>query len=374
MNAINRHRSSTSGAGQSDVRRTNRRLILQRLRDLGPLSRADLAREISLTPAAVSAVVRDLMDDELIEDVGRNEGSGGKPARLLALNPDAVHIVAIDVSQPGIVVGGTVNLAGKVTSRHQRSIEGLVGAPAAEAVVELAVFLSESAERPVIGVGVGVPGIVAESGTVITGSHLVWNDLDLAPRIELETGHPTVVVNDANAAAFGEVSFGRSASDNLVLVKVDAGVGAGLVLNRQPFTGDTFAAGEFGHVVIEPSGASCACGKRGCVETVVSEPLLEENLAGFAPMDVVAATVQAGIRLGEALSLIVGVLNVHDIVVSGSDQVVSEAFRNAAAEEIASRSMALTVEALTIRPSVFGLDDVLMGAAGLVLNEQLGLT
>src|SRR5262245_16945261 len=166
-------------ATPSDVRRINRTLILQTLHRSDPMSRADLARTVGLTPAAVSAVVRTLMADGLVEEVGHAVGGVGKPARLLAVDPDAVHIVALDISKADAIVGGLVNLLGKLVQRQEVRLDGRTGEAAAQAVERLAGSLIAAAERPVLGLGVGAPGIVAADGVVVNAAHLSWTELPL---------------------------------------------------------------------------------------------------------------------------------------------------------------------------------------------------
>jgi predicted NBD/HSP70 family sugar kinase len=361
-------------ATPGDVRRVNRTLILQTLHRSDPMSRADLARTVGLTPAAVSAVVRALMADGLVEEVGWAVGRVGKPARLLAVDPEAVHIVALDLSKPDALVGGLVNLVGKLVQRQEVRLEGRTGEAAARAVEDLARSLIDAAERPLLGLGIGVPGIVAADGVVVNAAHLSWADLPLGDRLRAATGMPVRVANDADAAAFGELTFGQAPNDNLLLVRVDVGVGAGLVLHRQLFSGDGFATGEIGHTVVDPDGDMCACGKRGCLETLVSAPLLERRLHDAAPLERTAVVALAGRHLGLALAMVLSAVNLHEVVLSGSDDVAGETFRAAATSAIAERTMPSIADRVRIRPSSFGVDDVVVGAAGLVANQELGLT
>ena len=368
------HRGKPRRATPGDIRRINRTLILQTLHRSDPMSRADLARAVGLTPAAVSAVVRTLLADGLVEEVGHAVGAIGKPARLLAVDPDAVHIVALDISKGDALVGGLVNLLGKLVQRQEVRLDGRTGEAAAAAVEQLAGSLIEAAERPVLGLGVGAPGIVAADGVVVNAAHLSWTELPLGDRLRAETGVPVRVANDADAAAFGELTFGQAPDDNLLLVRVDVGVGAGLVLHRHLFSGDGFATGEIGHTVVDPDGDLCACGKQGCLETLVSAPLLEPRLNAAGASERAAVIASAGRHLGEALAMVLSAVNVNEVVLSGSDDVASETFRSAAAAAIAERTMPSIAAGVRIRPSTFGPDDVVVGAAALVTNDQLGLT
>ena len=182
-------------------------------------------------------------------------------------------------------------------------------------------------------------------------------------------GLPVHVANDAHAAALGELAFVTSGSGNVLLVRIAEGIGAGLVINDQLFTGTAHAAGEIGHVVVNPRGALCPCGKRGCLETVVTTPLSEARAAGRLDRAVVS---KAGRHLGAALAHLVSALNIDTVVLSGCDEVLGETFRAAARDAVRKRTLDYIGGAFDLRPSNFGDDDALLGAAVLILDQELG--
>jgi len=364
-------------ATPEDARRTNRSLLLGTLHRGGPISRADLAKITGLTRATVSAVVRELLDDGIVEELGLREAGGvGKPATLVGIDADGRHIVCLDVSEPAQFIGAIVNLDGKVVARRTYARKAKTGRAALTLVRRICNELVADAERPLLGVGVATPGIVNGQGAVTTAAHLSWSDVPLAATLSTELGLPVAVINDANAAALAELTFGPrhhgGEVPNLICVRVDEGVGAGLVLDGRLYAGSSYAAGEIGHVVVDPSGATCACGKRGCLETEVSEPLLD-RLLGAESADETAILTRAGEHLGTALATVLSALDVADVVLSGSDPVTTETFRAAAVRAIAARTMPVLSDRLVVRPSTFGYDDGVVGAAALILDQELGL-
>jgi predicted NBD/HSP70 family sugar kinase len=360
-------------ATPEDARRANRSHLLRRLHRDGPLSRADLAKITGLTRASVSAVVRDLMDDGVVEELGLSTTGGvGKPATLVDIDADGRHVLCLDLSEPAHFVGAIVNLAGKIVARRTYDRKGKTGRAAANLVVRMCRDLVADAERPLLGIGIASPGIVDGSGVIVTAAHFGWTSLPLAADLSAQFDLPVRVVNDANAAALAELTFGEQPATNLICVRVDEGVGAGLVLDGRLYTGSSFAAGEIGHVVVDPDGTLCACGKRGCLETEVSEPLLERRLEA-EPSDGVAVLSRAGEHLGTALATVLSALDVADVVLSGSGPVASETFRLAAVRAISERTMPVLSERLVVRASTFGFDDVLVGAAARVLDSELGI-
>jgi predicted NBD/HSP70 family sugar kinase len=339
----------------------------------GSHSRADLAKVTGLTRATVSAVVRELLDDGVVEELGLSTAGGvGKPATLVDIAADGRHVLCVDLSEPAQFVGAIVNLAGKVVIRRTYARQGKTGKAAVTLLRRIVRELAADAERPLLGAGVASPGVVDDDGVVATAAHLGWTDLAVGSTLSAELGIPVAVVNDANAAALAELTFGAAgtARGNLICVRVDKGVGAGLVLDGRLYTGSSYAAGEIGHVVVVPDGARCACGKRGCLETEVSAPLLAARLEagnGSAVLD------RAGEHLGTALATVLSALDVADVVLSGSGSVTTETFRAAAERAIVARTMPLLADRLRVRPSTFGFDDVLVGAAARVLDRELGI-
>ncbi len=357
-----------------DARRHNRALVLRTLFHSGPISRADLARATRLTRVTASDLVAELLDEGLVEELGTRANQGvGKPATLLGIVADAALVLGLDLSHDARFTAALIDLNGKVLERRSVERQGRTGERAVALAVELATELAAFSPRPLLGAGVGSPGVVAADGTVTEAPNLGWFEIGLARRLAAALPCPVHVANDANAAALGERTFGDANEPSLLLVKIGHGVGAGVVIDGHLVLGDRFAAGEIGHVVVVAGrGQQCACGRRGCLETAIAAPLLRARLEATAsPTRVLAA---AGRSLGVALAPVVSTLNLHDVVLSGPMDVLEEPFRRAALETIRRRTMPAVGENVDLRFSALGEDDVLLGAAVLVLDRELGIS
>ena len=373
------HHRPLRGAGKAmpeDARRHNRSLALQALFGLDPLSRADLARSTHLTPTTASDLVSGLLDDGLVEEVGRRPGRGaGKPATLLSIVPDGRHLVCLDLSDEEAVVGAVINLAGTVVTRRTLKRNGRVGDDAVDLVAELAESLAADTDRPLLGVGIGSPGLVDGNGVVVAAWSYQWARVPLAEILSARLDLPVHVVNDANAATLGEFTFGHTTAQNFVVVKLGQGVGAGLVIDGRLVSGERAAAGEIGHVVVDERGDLCACGNRGCVELAVAVPFVRQRLAA-AGADAAAhrrVVAGAGRRLGIALATVVSAIDSQEVVLSGPPDIVDDRFCAAVLATIRRRTIALIGEHVDVRVSSLGIDDVLFGAASLVLSQELGI-
>jgi predicted NBD/HSP70 family sugar kinase len=355
-----------------DARRHNRALVLRTMFRAGQLSRADLARATNLTRVTTSDLAAELLAEGLIEELGTREGTGrvGKPATLLGVVPDARFTITLDLSDDERFRAGLVDLAGKVRERRIAERDGRSGDDAVALAHDLCGDLASAADRPLLGVGVGSPGLVDPRGTVLEAPNLGWHDLDLAAALADGLGVPVHVANDANAAVLGELGLGGDADRSLLLVKVGHGVGAGLVLDGHLVVGDQFAAGEIGHVVVDPDGELCACGRTGCLETAIAAPRLRRRARAGDP---VAERTAAGNRLGEALAPVISTLNLREVVLSGPLDVLDETFRAAALDAVRARTMPAVGDLVDLRFSSLGEDDVLLGAAMLVLDRELGV-
>ncbi|CAN5136114.1 ROK family transcriptional regulator [soil metagenome] len=352
----------------------NRSLVLQTLYRAGQLSRADIARETGLTRVTISDLVAELMLEGLVIETGQREGSRpGKPATMLDLNREAFQILGIDLSAHAVFRGAVLDLDGRIIERLEVPLAARTGADATALVVGLAERLVGKATLPILGLGVGSPGIVDLAGVVLSAPNLGWAGEPLQATLAERFGIPVLVANDANVAALAEHSFGSADSD-MMLVKVGHGVGAGLLLDGTPLFGSRFAAGEIGHVVVgTDGGAECACGKHGCLETWLAVPRLEAAIAADAA-SAPQILAEAGQRLGIALAPIVGALNLAEIVLSGPTELLDGPLTEAAVDTLRARTMAEFHGRLIVRMTTLGEDIVMRGAAVMVLSGQLGVS
>jgi N-acetylglucosamine repressor len=379
-----------SKATHAQTRAHNASLVLRALYDLGPISRADIARLTGLTRTSVGELVADLETEGLAEDIGRGPSTGGKAPTLVALIDDARQVVTLDLGERTFTAA-LLNLRGTIRHRATRDIEGADGDAAVALVTDLIDEILAREHSPILGIGVGTPGIVGADGTIRWAVNLSWADLPLGEILQMRYQLPTIVANDSRAAAIATYLFGgEDRPANLVAIKVGRGVGAGLVLNGELFSGDGDGAGEIGHIVVEPDGAACTCGRFGCLETVASAPaiLRAAESAGLRGMtldglgasaaggDATALTVvrAAGRALGTAIANLIGILDVREIVVHGSVTALGEPWLEAIRDEATRRSLGPLSRETRLLDGGTGEDLTLLGAAAMLLTRELELT
>ncbi|MFD4420701.1 ROK family protein [Agromyces sp. NPDC058484] len=362
------------------ARSHNRALVLQTLYTAGAQSRADVARETGLTRVTVSDLVADLIAEGLVVELGQREDARpGKPATLIDVDRAAFHIIGIDLSEHQRFLGAVVDLEGGIVARAEIARDGATGEQAVALVIELVRRLLASTTTPVLGIGVGSPGVVDPHGVVRSAPNLGWSDVALQARLAEEFALPVHVANDANVAVLAE--HGATDHDDLLLVKIGHGVGAGLIIGGRPVIGGGFAAGEIGHVVVGTDGGPrCACGKHGCLEAWLAVPRLTAQLdeldagapdAASARDDVLR---EAGRRLGIVLAPVVAALNLSEVVLSGPAELLDGVLHEATVDTLRLRTMAAPGRDLRLRMTEQAEDIVLRGAAVMVLSGQLGVS
>jgi len=182
---------ATSKVLPEHARAHNRALVLQHLFHEGPTSRADLARATSLTRVTISDLVTVLMAEGLVEELGVQPGRRvGKPAILVGMRTGAYQIVAVDLSDDAVMRGAVLTLTGEVVHRRSLPVEGRAGAELVDLLTRFGRGLLANATRPVIGVGVGSPGIVDGSGHVVEAPNREWFDVPLGPSSASASGFP----------------------------------------------------------------------------------------------------------------------------------------------------------------------------------------
>jgi len=370
--------SDRGGATQrlvpSDARNHHRALVLQALYRGRGLSRADLARELGLSRVTISDVVGDLVDEGLVVELGtRVDSRPGKPATMLDVNRQGHNIIGLDLSSSRSFVGVVTDLDGAVIERAEVGISQAQGDEAIVAAETLLTDLVALANRPIIGVGVGSPGIVDDQGVVLSAPNLGWRDVPLQARLIEVSGLPVAVANDANAAVVGELSFGDGPPD-MMLVRIGRGVGSGLMIGGRIVGGARHAAGEIGHTVSgTDDGEPCVCGNRGCLERWLAIPRIDAHLAEpDADRDDVLT--EAGRRLGLVLAPIVSSLDLTEVVLAGPASHISGPLLTAAQSTLRDRTLADAHGDLQLRMTALGPDLVVLGAVVLVLRGQLGVT
>ncbi|MFP7170258.1 ROK family transcriptional regulator [Terribacillus sp. 7520-G] len=366
------------------MKTVNRSLILNKIRVSAPISRADIAKETGLTPPTVSVIVKELIEQGLVEERKLGTSSGGRKPTMLHIRTDGLFVIGVDAG-PGTVDCILTTLTGEILGYishplHVRKNKDFLY-QVEQTIQQLLDDHAMQRER-IIGIGVAMHGVVdAGNGISQIAPLLGLRHIPIKQELEDRFGIPVKVDNDARAMALGEAWFGGcNMEDSIVAVNVGRGIGAGIIIQGKLFHGAAGLAGELGHMSIDPNGEKCACGNRGCLQTLASGPSIA-RIAGLPDGEAVykaaqageeAARIvleQAGRMLGIGLVNLIHLLN-PDRIILGGGVMGSEAFLlPPLKEEIISRALTEEAAQTEIMVSKHGVYATALGAAALQLAD-----
>ncbi|MBC7464124.1 MAG: ROK family transcriptional regulator [Actinobacteria bacterium] len=248
--------------------------VLRAIATYGPISRAQLARDLGLSGPTLTQSTRYLFERGLITELEQSPSTGGRPATLLGLVANAGQVLGVKLAEDH-AVGVCVNLNSEILW----SFEEPFSSRGEKAVAELTRILRKHVKKvrgQLLGIGIGFPGVVSsvDAGTAHS-SMLGWDNLKVGLTISNSLNTPVLLENDVNTLAVTESLYGHGRDvSNFLTVTLGRGIGMGLVINGELYAG-AYGAGEFGHVSAVTDGLECECGKFGCLETVASSPAIQ---------------------------------------------------------------------------------------------------
>lgn len=275
------------------VRRQNRLLVLDTLRQYGSQARIDIGRRTGLSPATVTTITAQLISEGVLEELGGAPETDqpvkrGRPQTQIDITPRSAYVIAVSISIDGIVLALS-NGRGQTVSRVNSRIATRSAQPisfGAQVSEEIANFLKSArvASEDVALIGVAVQGVAdSQTGQISWSPAFSARDIPVAASIEGRLGIPCRVANDANMIAEGLINSDRQRySGTTAVIFIGWGVGMGLIINGRVYHGPTGAAAEFGHMNHLPDGPLCRCGRRGCVEAYVADYSLLRWASGNA--------------------------------------------------------------------------------------------
>lgn len=383
-----------------DLRRGNRSVLLTKLFVDGSGSRQELAQATGLSQATVSNVIGELIADGIVAEAGLVDSDGGRPRTLLRIVPDHCHVVGVDVGETRVQVE-RFDLAMRMRARAElplasggREVTEVVG----RVVAGIHTVLTDPVVDPdteVLGVGIGVPGIVARGPRLLVDSQAAgWHAVPLVDLVRTDVPLPVYVDNGAKTLGLAEMWFGTGrGSRDAVVALLGSGVGASVIVGGVTYRGTTGSAGEWGHTTVVVGGRRCRCGARGCLEAYIGAGAILDRYRALrrgrpapardeesALADLLAADTAAAGRvldevidyLGAGLANLVNLFNPQLIIVGGWAGLRIGArklpeIRAAAAEHALHRPF----EQTSIELARLGADAVALGAATLPVERFL---
>jgi glucokinase-like ROK family protein len=258
--------------------------ILRHLRADGELSRSELAKMMGYSRASMTGFVNDLMEHDIIREIGKGASQGGRRSLLLSINGDYGFIAGYDIGATSIDLA-LANFRGDILEHCSepadvRNDAEVVLGRCAELVRQMLEQQGGSPEQ-VVAVGVGVPGPVEFAKGILIAPPLMpsWENFSIKKHIAQTFPNATVVVdNDVNIMALGELHAGGGKGlNNFIWVKIGTGIGSGIIANGEIYRGASGVAGNMGHIEADHNGTICRCGNRGCLEAMAAGPPIAQR-------------------------------------------------------------------------------------------------
>ena len=368
---------SLKGTNQEFGRPYNRRIVLETIRQHGPIERAGIAQKVGLTVQTVANIIRELEELGLVTGARTLRKSRGSPPTSLTINPQGAYAIGVNVTPRGIEAA-LVDLAGSIVAAKRIDLSPPAPEESFRVIGKLVDgFRSKTSGRMVLGIGLAMPGpFDVESMSFVGPTTLEsWRGVAVAQRLSERTGFAAFVETDMVAAALGESLHGAGRNVRaFYYLYFGVGLGGSMVKDGVPLRGFYGNAGEIGHVPLVPNGQPCSCGNTGCLERYVSLEAYQRR----APVIGHAAWIaEAAPLLRNAIVTIENLFDPETVVIGGimDDELLSEL---TAAIEPLPTSVADRKDrsAPRIMRSASGQDAVLRGAASLafsgVLSPRLG--
>jgi glucokinase-like ROK family protein len=391
-----------TGSGVALKNKSLKKDIINQLDEDGDLTIADLSRELNISTPKITSLVNELIEEGLLQDLGKMDSTGGRRASIYGLVNDACYFIGVDVKRYYINIGlldfkkHLVNVHEKIPyplENTQQSLTALIDT--------IRNFIKEQgiAKDKILGIGINLSGRVNN----ITGysySYFHFHEEPLVATIEQELGIKTFLENDSNAMAYGEFAHGVVTNEkNVLFINLDYGTGSGIIVDGKVYYGKSGFSGEFGHIPFYDNEIICGCGKKGCLETEVSGQALlrkvkEKMEAGAATIltkkkgelkleDLIEAAKQEdvlmiellaemGEKLGRALAVLINLFNPELVILGGTLAETGDYLRLPARSALNKYSLSLVNNDTQVKLSKLGEKAGVMGGCLIARNKVLG--
>ena len=370
---------------QGTARALNRRLILNEIRRNGPTSRARLAEQTGLSPAAITFVTTELLQEGLLIEKGERRPI---PLDIHYSGHFVIGLKLMENRLEAVLTDLSTQILARISLDLPDHQPETVALHAARAKQELCHASGVDAQK-LRGIGMGLPGVIdARTGICLNSGRFGWKDIPIARMISEHTSLPVWVDNDVNAFAVAERLFGRGKNtQNFVVVTVGRAIGAAIVMEGKLYRGRNGGAGEFGHTLSEYRGRRCECGRLGCLEAYASEHSILKHFQEISPRHhniqieglvrqidrknerILNILDDAGSRLGRNLADMANILNPDLIILGGEGVRLGDAFFQPMLTAFRERAFDCVADDLPIAVDDWGDDAWARGAAGLATEH-----
>lgn len=375
------------------MKSVNKSIILNKIRTSEPISRAQIAKETTLTPPTVSSIVKELIAQGIVRESELGASQGGRKPTMLLIDQTAFYVIGVDAG-PESVACILTDLSGEVIERTTSKIYKPIKNEQFIAIMKESIHQvmrsSSVSKEKMIGIGVAMHGVVdVEAGTSLVAPNLGLTNIPIKTELEEEFNLIVQVENDARAMALGESWFGGHGElDSMVAVNLGRGVGAGVVIKGKLYHGSQDIAGELGHMTIDIHGDVCECGNRGCLQTFATGKAIagrarkeingtSEKLTGKDVFQhaltgdeaYIKILQETGEMLGVGLTNLIHLINPEKIVLGGGVTKSEKFILPTVKQTIDQRVLTPVAKQTEVAVTTLGGDATLLGAVSLLLVD-----
>lgn len=380
----------------------NRSIVLDLIRTNDGMSRKALADYTGLSATATGAIVRTLLNEKYIREVGEGKSSGGRKPVILEINPDSYYAFGFDIDVR-FIYAMVLDITGKI--RYESKIENEGPLSPGDAVIQVAgifykvVSSLKLKKEQILGVGVSIPGMLdITTRRILLAPNLGWSEVDLLESLKQQLGIPVYLDNEAMCSALCENWLGMCRGvEDFICINIESGIGAGMFLRGMMYRGHTGSAGEVGHIPVDENGPRCKCGNKGCLETIASvnamtaryrklktadagsageirehdfENLLESARKGDP--ECLAILRESAVSLGKAIGYLINAFNPEIIVLGKEFSRYSELVLDTIRDVAVKTALSHPAKNCSIVASSFGENSSALGAAIIPIRKLFG--
>ena len=331
----------TIGANASSIGKINRSIVLSvLLHSDQPLTKAEIASQTELVLPTISNICSNLMTEGLIIEAGVAKSKGGPKPVLFSINPFGRYFLGVDI-RIGEFTCLLIDLSGNIVEVTKNEFQ-IMDEPSIvldQVIIAIDKLLQTSKVEieKIGGIGISSPGPVDnQQGMILSPPTMTkWRNVPITEIVKRKFDVPCFLERDADAAAFAEMQHGTSQGAlNLIYIMAETGIGSGIIINSEIYTGSWTGAGEIGHTRVMDEGPLCDCGKYGCVEAVASAPALRSvlsrklsraisiqelyELLDLNPEEIMDSVSKAARYLGMAIGNMCNLLNPEIVILGGA--------------------------------------------------------
>lgn len=361
------------------MKNMNISLIIREFNNFGPLSRADLTKRTGLSPTTITTLIDEMINKDLVVEVGEGASKGGRRPVLLDLNPDHGYILSANVSGDCISMA-LLDLKYNLRDQLEKKAFYPVGnniITGIEEMIDKLIYNNNIEEKKIIGLALGWSGIInQENGSVKYSAIMNLKDFAVLGPLQKKYSFPIYLENDTNLAALAEKEFGHKHLENYIYVMVGSQIGAGIIINNNIYRGKFGQAGEFGHIIIEKDGPDCVCGRKGCLTAVLSRYISVKNEEEFRNQFKEINFNSSQYRnfcdyLALALSNYIHLIDNQAIIFGGElAKLASEDFYETIETKIKKYSMQDFYQNIQVLPATLSQNAVIMGGASFCFHNS----